>query len=81
MAAEKMLAREDKFSQEMDHLIKAALPFYKKGFKSLMVGSLLRIAIMVVLLLAVRGIWLVEQISRRSHHTRCARHGRQATLA
>jgi hypothetical protein len=58
--AKKMLAREDQFQKEMDHLIKAAMPFYKQGLRALVLGSLLRIGIMIVLLVVFRGVWLVK---------------------
>ncbi|MCP4547256.1 MAG: hypothetical protein GY835_12425 [bacterium] len=56
--ADSMLARVDPLNREIAEIKAKNKPFYKKGFKALAVGLLLRISILLLLLIISRAFWL-----------------------
>ena len=56
--SEEMLARTDPLSNELEELLAAARPFYKKGAKSLLAGLALRIAVVVLVAIIGRLIYV-----------------------
>jgi hypothetical protein len=60
---ERSLSRQSAFTEELEHLMEANLPFYRRGVKAFLVGSAIRLCILVVVLLAGRLFYL-----QRSDH-------------
>ena len=56
--AEKSLAKRSAFADELANLMSANLPFYKRGAKSLLIGSSIRLAILIVVLVVGRVAYL-----------------------
>jgi hypothetical protein len=58
--AEQILTRDDKFADELGHILEENLPFYKKGPATLIKGLALRVGILIVLALVGRGVYLTR---------------------
>ncbi len=56
--AKKSLERRSVFSEELEHLMESNLPYYKRGVKAFFVGSFIRLAILIVVLVVGRVIFL-----------------------
>ncbi len=54
----RILEREGAFGEELAHLLDQNLPFYKRGPKALIVGTAMRLGILIVILVAARIISL-----------------------
>ncbi len=53
-----ILEREGAFGDELAHLLDQNLPFYKRGLKPLVIGTLVRLGVLVVIVVAARVISL-----------------------
>jgi hypothetical protein len=53
-----ILEREGAFGDELAHLLDQNLPFYKRGAKSLIMGTAIRLGVLVVIVIAARVISL-----------------------
>jgi len=61
----RILEREGAFGEELAHLLDQNLPFYKRGAKALIVGTLIRVAVLIVIVIVARVI----SLSNSDHYT------------